>query len=337
MAVGISRDTRVQSFVIEKATPYISNQLKLNDAIVAIFGANNRIKIQNGGDLFNERMMYGQNSNVGWTGKLSQIPTAQQNNWLTAKYGQANLTGSIVINQIEENQNEGDFAISDMLTAMVENAVQTVITTVADGLRAAAPGATEPNSVVALIEQTAFGSQTSTTGNLSRATYATWWQNQYNNDGADLSSNAGIKKLEQVYWQDCAKGAGLREQPDFGLTRGTYFASLSAYGDSLRQFSGDSKLRQLGFDAIKVLNMSVMADPSMPSGTFYMLNTNYLRLQVLRSPSMKQYGENPDTIPLTMGELVKDIDSLNKVQLFYITMNLTTNSLRHQGVLGTVT
>lgn len=339
MAVGVSRINRIASFVLEKAIPRISNELKRNDGIVGVFGAKNRIQIVDGGDLFEERVEYQENTNFGHRTKFAQIPTAQQDNWLTAKYGQATLSGAAVLNDIENAQNRGEFAISSMIEAMIDNATNTSVRQVADALRAATPGNNDPESIQSMVEATAFGSQTSTTGGLSRSTYDTWWQNQYDNTAADTSANTGIEVILAFYWNSVAKGASMIDQPDFGLTTGTIFAALSAFGDNQRRYQNDEDMQKLGFRAIKLLNMSVIADPSITAGYFYLLNTNFLRLKVLRTPQMKNAGftgETAPTIPISAQPFQKDIDSLNSYALMHATYNLVSSSLQRQGVMDNV-
>lgn len=340
MAVGITRNDRISSFVLEKAVPIISNEIKRNDGIVGILGAKNRIKMVTGGDLFEERVQYKENTNVAFRDKFAQIPTAQQSNWLTAKYGQATITGSIVINEIEEAQNaSSEYRISSLLEALIQNARDTYVRQMADAFRAAAPAANEPNSVPSMVQATAFGAQTTSgaeSGFLSRTTYNDWWQNQLNATAAALSAQAGLATLEAFYWQSVAKGSALSEQPDFGLTTGTVFASLSSYHDTLIRHDSNSALGKLGFSTLKVLNMEIIADPAITAGYLYMLNTNYLRLQVLKTRNMENVGDTPDTIPLSMKPMQDDIDTLNKVQLLYATLNLTTNSLQRQGLMSSV-
>ena len=333
MAVGVTRNTRVASFVIEKALPKISNELARNDGIVAVLGAKGKIQTVNGGDLFEERVEYQENSNTAFRDKFAQIPTAQQDNWLTAKYGQAVLSGSCVVNQVELAQASGEYQISNLLDAIVENAKRTYVRKVADALRAASPAATDPESIRSFISTTAFGAQTGTTGNLNRATYSSWWQNQVSSTAADLSANTGVETVEAFYWNSVAKGSALQEQPDFGLTTGTLYAALSSFGDNQRQYVRDDMMQKLGFTSIKLLNAAIIADPSITSGYLYLLNTNYLRIQVLRTPGMQEVGDTPQSIPLSLGEMQKDIDTLNSVQLFYAVMNLTCCSLQRQGVL----
>jgi len=337
MAVGVSRTNRIASFVLEKAIPQISNEIKRNDGIVAVFGQDGRIEVVDGGDLFEMRLERAENSNFGFRTKFAQIPTDQQDNWLTAKYGQAVLSGSAVINDVEKAQNQGEYAISNMLKEMIVNSNNTIVRQVADGLRAASPGANDPESIRSLLSETAFGSQTGTIGGLSQATYSTFWQNQVSTTAAALTAQAGVATLEQFYWNSVAKGAARREQPNFGLTTGTIYASLSAFGDNQRRYMKNEALEKIGFSAIELLNMRIIADPSVLAGRLYLLNTMFMKLQVLRTPQMKSIGDNPQTLPVSVKPFQSDIDSLNSVALMYIVMNLTANSLQRQGVMTAVT
>ena len=333
MAVSTTRLNRVASFVLEKAVPKISNEIARNDGIVAVLGSKGRIKIDDGGDLFETRVEYGENSNFAFRSKLDQIPTNHQDSWLTAKYGQATLSGSAVLNKVEAAQNQGEYAISRMIEGMVENAKHTAIRKVADALRAATPGSNDPESIPSLISTTAFGSQTGSTGGLNRATYNTWWQNQMSSTAADLSANTGVETVMGFYWNNCSKGTSLAEQPDFGLTTGLMFAALSAFGDNQRQYIKSEEMEKLGFTSIKILNASIIADPSITAGYLYLLNTNGLAIHVLRTPQMSTIGDTSQSIPFSVGEFRDDIDTLNSVALMHVTLNLVASSLQRQGVL----
>lgn len=336
MAVGVSRAARISAFVIEKAVPRISNEIKRNDGVVAVYGAKGRIHMVDGGDLFEERVEMAENSNFAFRAKDAQISTNAQSNWLTAKFGQAVLSGALVINEVEEAQNQSKFAISKMIEGMYQNCKNTIIRQVADALRASSPTNLDPESIPSMCPATAFGSQTGTFGNLSRSDYSTWWNSQYDATGHDLSSQTGVKTLEQWYWQNVSKGTALSEQPDFGLTTGTVFSSLSAFGDNQRRYASEL-MQKLGFSSIQLLNAAIIADPSITPKYLYFINTNYSRLQVLRTPQLKTIGDTPESLPISVKGIQDDIDSLNKVQLWYLVFNLTTCSLQRQGLAITVT
>ena len=95
-------------------------------------------------------------------------------------------------------------------------------------------------------------------------------------------------------------------------------------------------MAKLGFTSIKVLNAEIIADPSITANSVYLINTNYLRLQVLRTPQLKTVGDNPLTLPFTVRETLKDIDTFNAIQLWRLTFNLTAKSLQRQGLVDNV-
>lgn len=339
MAVSVSRSDRQIAFVLEKSAPFISNEIKRNDSILAIFGLKNRFKIQNGGDLFEHEIEKSENSNVGWRGRFAQIDTNQQDSWRTLKYSQATLDGSIIVNLIEMAQAASEWKKHDLMKQNITNTIHTISRKLADALRAAAPGANEPESLLTIIQKAAFGTQTGTMGGLNRADYATIWQNQYHNTASDLSAQAGLKQLMNFYWQSVSKGAAVMDQSDFGLLSGTQYAGLSAFSDNARRWSNNEEYSKLGFNNIKVLNMTLVADPAIDITDLYMLNTNHLYIQILKMDGLPQIGggngemDDQQNIPISWGPLQLDIDSPNYVKMFFVTMNLTCNSLQRQGVM----
>lgn len=148
----------------------------------------------------------------------------------------------------------------------------------------------------------------------------------------DLSANGGLEALMAFYMDNCSKGTSKIDQPNFGLTTGTLFAALSAQADNLRRFTPDAKMAELGFANVKVLNATIIADPSMAPGDLRLVNTNFTKLQVLRTPGQKNVGDRPQSIPVSISEFQQAYNSLHKVSLLYATLALTTSSNQRNGI-----
>jgi len=251
-AVGYSRIAREVAFTLEKKSEKIFENIFRNNGVLAALGANGRVKVTRGGNRFDEIVHLGENSNVGHRTRYTQIPTDMQNNFKTAQYGQAVISGSAVVNLVEVDQNAGEYKIFDLAENLIEEAYNTFPNKVADALMASSPAATDPESIVSVIEATAFGSQTSTTGGLVRSTYASEpgaWQNQYSGAAiADISGAAGIGALQKFLWTCSPGGSGVTEQPDLGLTTTGVLAKMGGGADVLRRYSVNDKMLKLGFD-----------------------------------------------------------------------------------------
>jgi hypothetical protein len=324
----------VLTTTLDRYSPQISNEIARNDGIVAMFGLNGAIKVVTGGERAIETLDTAENPNFGFRSKYSDIPIGRADTRMQAKYAWATLDGAVAINSIEQAMNAGESKIYDLVAADVDNAKNTLIRKLADALRASSPSATDPESILTIIPDTATASQTTSTGELSRATYS-FWRSQYSNTSYDVSAATGLEGLMAFYLDSCSKGSSKLDQPDFALTTGTVFAGLSSQVDALRNFAPDAKMAELGFTNIKLLNATLIADPSMASGDLRFINTKFCKLQVLKTPGQQNVGEKPQSIPVSIGEFQKAYNSLHSVSLMYVTLALTCSSLRRQGIATT--
>lgn len=165
-----ARVNRVLTTTFDRYSPQISNELARNDGIIGMFGLNGAIKVVTGGQRAIETLDVSENPNIGFRSMYADIPTARADTRQQAKYAWATIDGAVAINSIEEAMNSGESAIYDLVESEITNAKNTFIRKLADALRATTPGDTDPESIVSLIPDTASASQTTTTGELSRAT-----------------------------------------------------------------------------------------------------------------------------------------------------------------------
>lgn len=347
MAAGITRIAREICFTLEKKSTKIFENIFLNNGILAALGANGRVKVVRGGDQFHERVHLGENSTIGHRGKFTQIPTDMQNNFETAKYGHAVCSGAAVINLVEEDENASEQRISDMAEGLIEEAHRTFPNKIGSALMKTTSTATDPESIVERIEATAFGSQTSTLGNIVRSSYASdpgAWQNQYSATAiTDLGAASGIGQLSSFLWTCSPGGGALTEQPDVGLTTTGVYAKATGGGDANRRYSVNDRMLKFGFTNIQINNAAIMADRSVTAGYLYALNTNYLRLQVLAGPktktigSVKTIGDGKQSIPIQVRPPIESDDYLNYIIKMYLVYNLTFGGLRQHGLQTTIT
>lgn len=330
-----ARVNRVLTTTLDRYSPNIANELARNDGIITVFGMRNRIKMITGQRAI-ETLDKSENSNFAARSHLSDVPTARQDSRTQAKYAWATVSGAVTINDIEAAMNAGPEQIYPLMAAEVENAKNTIIRLIADQLRKATPTSVDPESIRTLIEDNAKASQTGSPGGISRSTNP-FWRNEYNNTTMDISSNGGYGLLLGFMLQDVAKGSGLIDKPDFGLTTGTLFADLgSGNGDANRRFS-DEKLLKLGFSNIVVDTATIISDPQMPTGKIYLCNTNFMNLKVLKTPHQKSVGVSPQTMPVSNRPFMTDPKSFHSIGLMYITYAFTLSSGQRQGIASVVT
>jgi len=349
MAVGTSRTARDIAFTLEVKSTKIFENIFLNNGILAALGLNGRVKIQKGGNRFDERTHLGQNSTVAHRTKYDPIPLDNQNNWQTAQYGQAVCDGAAVVNLVEEDQNASDSRISSLADGIIEDAQLTFPNKIADAIMKSTPGTEDPDGI-SVIQATAFGSQTGSVGGIARSDHsgladkADAWQNQYASTAiADIGAASGIATITKFAWTCSPGGSGVMEQPDIGLTTIGVFAKLAGGQDALRRYSVNDKMLKLGFDNLLINRAAIMADRSVAAGYLYFLNSHYLRLQVLAGSKTKQVGnvvtvgEGKQSIPLQVREPIESDNYLTYSIKMYIVYNLTWGGLRQHGLYTTIT
>lgn len=332
-----ARINRVLTTTLDRYSPKISNELARNEGIVAVFGARKRIHIITGQRAI-ETLDVSENSTFAARSHLADVPTGRQDSRRQAKYAWATVSGAITINDIEAAMNAGPEQIYPLMASEVQNAKNTMIRIIADQLRKQTPTNVDPESVRTIIEDNAKASQTNVIGGIDRATNS-FWRNQFSNTSMDISTNAGYGVLLAFMMQEVSKGASAIDKPDFGLTTGTIFADLgSGNGDTNRRWQGsDAKTMELGFTNILIDNATIIADPQMPAGDIFLINTNFMNLKVLKTPHMKnEVGERPQTMPISIRPFMTDPKSFHSIGLMYLTYAFTCASSQRQGIATNV-
>jgi hypothetical protein len=349
MAVNYDRIARDVAFSLEVKSPKIAENIFLQNGALVMFGAKRRVKVNKGGNRFDERIRLGSNSNTGHRAKTAQIPTDFQNNVQTAYYGHAVCSTAAIVNLVEVDQNQGTAKIDDLAEDAVTEAQLTMVNEIGEAIMQETSGANDPISIQETLEATAYGSQTSSLGGISRADYpgsdvTAAYQNQYDNNGiSDVGAAAGKSALEKFLW-DCSPGGGsMTEQPDLGITTTGVFAKMTGGEDALRRYPPNAKMMELGFNNVMVNNATIIADRNCPTGTLFAVNTNYARVQVLGGPKTKNFGmvktvgDGKQEIPLQVRPPIEADDYLNYVIKVYLVYNITFSGLRQHGRIASIT
>jgi hypothetical protein len=329
-AADSARVNRVLTTTFDRYSPKISNEIVKQDGILRVFAAKKAIVVK-GGQRPIHTLDMAQNPNVAFRDRNADIPTAKGDSRKQAMYNWATITGAVTLNNVERAMNQGEYAIYDLVEAEMENLKNTISNEIATALRAATPDAFSPESIRTMIPATA--SQTTTTGELSRATNS-FWRSQYSSTAYTVNATAGLQGILGFMNDSCNRGFSDMDKPNFGLTTGLLYAALSAgHGDALRRYAVDSDALKLGFNTIQIENATIIQDSSVLTGSLYLINTNFLNLQILKENNQVEIGDRIASIPLTIGEFQKAINSLHTIALVNVSMALTCGSLQRQGLM----
>lgn len=353
MAVPFTQD---QSTFLDNYGTRLANAVKRADGIIKVLLAKKCVEEEtSGGENFLERVMYGVNQNIGWRGATTQIPTLEDDAITMAKVPQRIISGSIVLNKVrlDRAKKSGEWSIGQLIEDCKKIAETGYVQKWADALRADAPAANEPftllpssnaNSANGILSPTAPASQTATTAGISRADNS-WWRNQYTNSSIDISAEAGRATLHSGLYLGCTFGSSQDDEPDFGLTSGSILADLGAAIDTNRRGDYASNfLAKLGLSGVQFHNATLIRDSATKfANKVAFINTRDLKLKYLTSDGMnksdKQTWDQENElggVPVNMGQWIEDIDSLNWVAKFYAVASLVPCQLRTHGLADNV-
>jgi len=320
-----------------------------------MFGQKAKVKVNQGGNRFDERVHLGKNTNTGHRSKFTAIPIAYQNNWQTAYYGQAVVSGAATINLVEEDQNAGEHRLTNLAEECVKELTGTFGNDIGDQLMASSEGANDPLSLVVQLPATTYGSQTQTTGGLVRSDYpgtkpTAAWQTQYSSPSTavDLAAAAGMAQATKFAWTCSPGGSAITEQPDLALTTIGVMAQASGGADLLKRYTTDDKAIKFGFNNFMIQNAVMIADRNAPVSSatvanILFINTNYAHIQVLAgsktkvSGEVKVIGDGAVKVPIQIRPPVESDTILQYVIKAYMVYNLTFGGLRQHGRLANVT
>lgn len=342
------------------------------DGLVAWLGTKGMIQFESGGLTFRERLLHGYNTTIGHRGKNVAIPQTDDEGFTLAITPQALIDGSIVYNQQELDQVQGDPKIAPGLVADKTQQFQsTWIDQIAGALRQATPGANDPFTLLPsattgtvngiLVARTPAQQVTdaATTAGISRSETTTTkdgdtirlWANQYATTQRDVSTVSGRANLHAELYGPCTFGATKDYEPDFGLCGTLVLSGFGAAADNNRRgvTASDEAMAKFGYDTIKFYNSTLIRDASSRftiSSTRHklaLLNSRTLKLKVLNGAGgvkkeMLDTKNNLKSLPIFWKHKnMSDYASLNYNFVGYLTYNLVPKALHYNGLHDNIT
>jgi len=335
------------------STPFLA-------ALYGAFGkkAKNKkgVRLQNGGERIRQPLMYGKNSTVGSYSGYDTLDVTPQDGMTTAFFTWRQIAGSVAISRKEERQNAGEGKIKDLLQSKIaqleytlrdEINEQLLGKTVSSGVWKAGDGIAGQTSGADLDPLPRLvakdPSASVSIGNINQATYS-WWRNKsLNGSGGtdagayknlDVNSWAVLKQAARNLYNTCSKGGG--GFPDFGiLDQSTFESYEAALDDKVRYVDGTKGPASMGFESIRFKNQDLVWDEVVPdvdtgvvyddsnfaSGTWFMLNLDFLELVV---DSATDFITTPFVRPENQDAKVAQILMMG---------NLTVSNRRKQGLI----
>lgn len=341
------------------------DNLRAYDGIIEAFGRYGGIVQElGGGPSFKERVLYGQNTNVAFRSKTTQVDTNDDDGYTMASVTQRVISGAVVWNQVEADQvAEGSkWAIANLMQDKVNQFSSTWVQVVATALRQATPGANDPFTLLPdgntgtvngiLIDRTPAQQATdaATTAGISRGDNS-WWRNQYSNTSYDLTTVAGRGALYADVYAPCVRGAGGLYEPNVAPCHAIVLGDLGASADNNRRgATADGSKAKFGYDSIMFYNAELIRDSSArflngTAGKVTFLSVGPKKALVLKflkgqggvKKEMLDQRNNLGSVPIFWKHKAhSDINSLNWVSIGYCVMSLVPKGLQDMGLADNI-
>jgi len=297
MAFANASVSDIIATTIEKRSRKIADNVTKNNALLSRLEKKGKSRPFSGGRLIYEELSFAENGNAGFYSGYDLLPVSAQDVISASQFDIKQAACPVVISGLELLQNAGPEQMIDLLSARIDVAESTMKNLICGGLYSdgTANGGKSIVGLDAAIPDVATGSQADTYGGISRATWS-FWRTQYDS----TVTNSTIQSRMNAMWANLQRGM---DRPDLIMVDNLFWAAYVASLQAQQRFTS-SESATLGFPSVKFMDADVVLDGGIggfcPSGTAFMLNTNYLHYRphsarnfVSLSPN-KRYSINQD-------------------------------------------
>ena len=281
------------------------------------------IKISSGGTSFTHPIEHGTNTNFGAISKLGTIPTDIQDPYSRSEWSIKVVAGAVVVSIVDQAMNAGDKEkLIDLVQALKSNATNSVVEVLGTQFWQASPGTNDFNSIPQIISSTASTDTNALGGIDSSAATQTFWRPYVYATAVTAfnTSNAGLTAMDTA-----RVGAtfGKRGPTMIATTKAIYSLYQLALTPQVRYTQLDKG--EAGFQNLLYATMPVYFDDDCTANRMFFIDTNGLRLQVLKEGNMR-------STPFQQA-----YNQLVIRSILYLVGNLTCGSRRTQATIASIT
>lgn len=274
---------------------------------------------ESGGRWIGVPLLYGKNTTVATIGRGGSVDITDDDLMTTAKYDWKTLVANVIRYYEDDQQNQGKNQIMNLLQAKLKTAELSMIDKLetmafADGT---GNGAKDFMGLQGMVKASFSGD---TLGGVDANTN-TWWQNKYK----DCTSTAGdtiveIKNGLSNLYNTCSVG---NDHPTLIIGFQAFYEWYENYvlQPILRVY--DTKMGDVGFEALKYKGAALTWSPSAPDAKVYMLNERYM--EFVYDTSADFYMTEWKPVP----------NQLDRMAQIVLRGNLISSNRRMQGLMGT--
>jgi hypothetical protein len=247
-----------------------------SQALLNIFKQNGGFVKEDGGNQFEEPLMYSENTTMKFVAEMDTLDTTRIPVFDAARFAQRIVAGTIVFSQLEKERASGDHQKIQLVAKKVENGKNSMWAVINRALYADGTLANTFGGLAALVSSTPT---TGTVGGINRANFPFWRNRQVSGAGTAFSI---LRASMRTVYNSCSKGAAV-EHPEWFLFDQASFEGYEGTLTVNERFTDKSK-GDGGFanDALLFKGAKVLFDEDMPAATGFALQPRNLKFRYLQ-------------------------------------------------------
>lgn len=312
--------TELVTTTFRKHRKEITDNLSLNNALLARIDSKGNSKTEDGGLSIVEPLDYAANGTYQRYSGYDTLNISASDVISAAEFQWRQIAVNVVANGLELRTNSGGSRIINLAKARMKNAIRTFKNNFSADVYSDGTLANQINGLQALVADAGTG----TVGGIDSSAF-TFWKNKVQSAAAPLQGGGAItpgpttiESLMLPLWLELTRGD---DQPDLIVCSNDYFTFYEQSQTSIKRYTSDEKASG-GFVSLKYKKADVIFDggSGIPAAHMYFLNTDYLykvthpEADMTTMDEMKAINQDAVVIPiLWMGNMVCSNRSLQGV------------------------
>jgi hypothetical protein len=291
----------------------LADNVSNHNALLSRLNQNGNISTVTGREIVRE-LEYASNGTVGFYTGYETLDVSPSDVLTSATFAYKQMAGNVTISGLEQIQNSGTEAIINLLESRIGVLEKTMANTLSTSLYSDGTGS--DGKEVGGLQLLVADAGTGTVGGINSTTY-TFWKNAQTTATSSAFSTTNVQADMNTMYLNLVRG---NDSPDLIMADGNAYKAFLGSLQAIQRITSDGMAKS-GFTSVAYLNSDVVFDDACPQDKMYMLNTDYLRLEV---------AANRNFVP---GEAKMSVNQDAMVTPMFWSGNLTCSNRALQGVI----
>jgi hypothetical protein len=291
----------------------LADNVSNHNALLSRLNQNGNISTVTGREIVRE-LEYASNGTVGFYTGYETLDVSPSDVLTSATFAYKQMAGNVTISGLEQIQNSGTEAIINLLESRIGVLEKTMANTLSTSLYSDGTGS--DGKEVGGLQLLVADAGTGTVGGINSTTY-TFWKNAQTTATSSAFSTTNVQTDMNTMYLNLVRG---NDSPDLIMADGNAYKAFLGSLQAIQRITSDGMAKS-GFTSVAYLNSDVVFDDACPQDKMYMLNTDYLRLEV---------AANRNFVP---GEAKMSVNQDAMVTPMFWSGNLTCSNRALQGVI----